>query len=321
MEALVNMPKAGSRLLLRDVPEPEPRGDEAVVSVHSFSINLGEIALIRNRPEGWRPGQDIAGVVERPAQSGEGPRTGERVAALIEGAGWAERVAVPVKRLARVPDGVDLDQAAGLPMAGLTGLALVRRCGDVISRSMVVTGPSGGVGSLAVQLGKLASAEITAIARAGHEPWLSRLGAASVVPAIADANGRFDFILESVGRTSLEQAIALVRPAGRIICLGNSSAAKAAFDTFSFFGAENASVETFFSYRAMVPDEIGANLAYLLGLAASGLLEVHSTALNWEEAGSAIALLEWRGTRGKIVLTTTLADGAAPAEIAEAVVT
>ncbi len=69
MKAIVNTPKTNDRLSFRDVPEPEPREDEVIVSVRSFSINRGELALMRNRPEGWRPGQDIAGVVERPAQS------------------------------------------------------------------------------------------------------------------------------------------------------------------------------------------------------------------------------------------------------------
>lgn len=89
--------------------------------------------------------------------------------------------------------------------------------GPVIGRSMVVTGASGGVGSVAVQLGKQAGAEITVIACAEHESCLCKLGVTSVVPTIADGSGRFDLILESVGGASLEEAIAHVRPDGRII--------------------------------------------------------------------------------------------------------
>ena len=261
MRALVNTPDANSRVSFRDSPEPEPHDDEVVVRVQSFSINRGELALLQMRPDGWRPGQDVAGFVERQARNGKGPKIGERVAALIEGAGWAERVAVPVERLAYVPDGVELETAAAMPMVGLTALGLLRRCGPVIGREMVVTGASGGVGSALVQLGKQAGAEVTAVARAEHEHWLSEFGATKIIPTIADANGRFDIILDSVGGTSLEGAIAHVRPDGRIICFGNSSGAKTAFDIFSFFGAENASVETFFSYRALVQDQIGTDLA------------------------------------------------------------
>ena len=74
---------------------------------------------------------------------------------------------------------------------------------------------------------------------------------------------------------------------------------------FSFFGAENASVETFFSYRAFVQDKIGIDLTYLLELVANGRLKMPTTILNWENAQSGLALLEGRGTRGKIVLAMT----------------
>lgn len=304
MKALVNTPGHDPRLAFRDVPEPEPREDEAVVSVGAFSINRGELALMRNRPDGWRPGQDIAGLVTRPAANGTGPAAGERIAALIEGGGWAERVAVPVQRLARVPDTLGLETAAALPMAGLTALALVRRCGSLIGRRIVVTGARGGVGSLLVQLGRLAGADIVAIARADHAPWLRQLGASSVVETIAEAGGRFDVILESAGGESLQQAIAHVRPEGRIVCFGNNSGTKAAFDLFSFFGAENAAIETFFSYRAMPPDEIGTNLVTLLGLVESGRIEVPARTLSWTDATSALAVLEGRQSRGKVVLVT-----------------
>jgi NADPH2:quinone reductase len=304
MKALVNSPAKADRLSFQDVPEPEPHDDETVLSVRSFSINRGELALMRALPEGWRPGQDVAGIVEKAARSGNGPKPGQRVAALIERAGWAERVAVPVSRLALMPDGIDLEQAAGLPMVGLTGLGLVRRSGPLIGRRMAVTGASGGVGSVLVQLGQLAGAEITAIARMEHAAWLTQLGAKTVIPSIGDANERFDVILESVGGASLEAAISHIAPNGRIICFGNSSATKTAFDIFSFFGAENASVQTFFSYRSFVPDEIGTELAYLISLVAGGQLKIQTNILSWKDVTSALMLLESRETRGKLVLVT-----------------
>src|SRR5579872_5761571 len=118
MRALVNAPHSQDRLFLREMPEPEAQPDEVILNVRAFSINRGELVLLRNRPEGWRPGQDIAGVVQQVARSGRGPREGECVAALIDGAGWAERVAVPVERLARVPAGLGLEKAAAMPLAG-----------------------------------------------------------------------------------------------------------------------------------------------------------------------------------------------------------
>ena len=64
MRAIVSTPSGSSRVeLTDDTAEPGPGPDEAVVSVESFSLNRGELALLGTRPAGWRPGQDIAGVV------------------------------------------------------------------------------------------------------------------------------------------------------------------------------------------------------------------------------------------------------------------
>ena len=83
-----------------ELDEPRPAPDETLVSVRATSLNQGELRLLAIRPDGWTPGQDVAGVVERAAADGSGPAVGARVAALVDEAGWAERVAVPSDRLA-----------------------------------------------------------------------------------------------------------------------------------------------------------------------------------------------------------------------------
>src|SRR5207245_7488765 len=101
-------------LALRDVAEPQPRPDEALVEVHASSLNRGELPLLSARPDGWRPGQDIAGVVTEAATSGEGPPAGTRVVGLVEGAAWSQRLAVPITRLAALEDTVSFEDAATL---------------------------------------------------------------------------------------------------------------------------------------------------------------------------------------------------------------
>jgi len=112
------------------------------VAVHAFSLNrprasftvassstgrtVGELTLLRIRPAGWRPGQDIAGTVLEAAADGSGPNPGTRVVALLDWHGWAERAAVPVSRLAALPDNVSFVQAAALPVAGITALRTLR---------------------------------------------------------------------------------------------------------------------------------------------------------------------------------------------------
>src|SRR4249920_320553 len=111
MLALVNTPLASIPVEIRDVAEPEPAPDEALVEVHAFSLNRGELALLAGRPEGWRPGQDVAGVVVQAAADGSGPGKGTRVVALVDGAGWAQRVAAPTARMAVLSDNVSFASA------------------------------------------------------------------------------------------------------------------------------------------------------------------------------------------------------------------
>src|SRR5438552_3672963 len=77
----------------RTVALEPPARDQAVVEVAAFSVNRGELALLAARPEGWRPGQEIAGRVIAAATDGSGPALGDRVAGLVEGGGWAQHVA------------------------------------------------------------------------------------------------------------------------------------------------------------------------------------------------------------------------------------
>jgi NADPH:quinone reductase-like Zn-dependent oxidoreductase len=111
MLAIVTTPNSAAPVELREVPEPQPAPNEAVVEVHAFSLNRGELRLLQIRPEGWRPGQDISGVVLQQAANGSGPSAGTRVVALTDNAGWAQRAAVPPHRMAELPDNVREDAA------------------------------------------------------------------------------------------------------------------------------------------------------------------------------------------------------------------
>src|SRR5579863_744769 len=99
MLAIVNTPGEAEPVAVREVAEPEPRTNEALLAVHAFSLNRGELRLFQVRPDGWRPGQDIAGVVLRAAADGSGLAVGTRVVALTDWEGWAERAAVPSHRI------------------------------------------------------------------------------------------------------------------------------------------------------------------------------------------------------------------------------
>jgi NADPH:quinone reductase len=147
--ALVNTPHGPTPIELREIREPSPADDEALVNVHAFFPEPRRAEFLCQE-QGWVPGQDIAGVVVRQAASGEGPAAGTGVVALVEDSGWAERVAVPNRRMAVLPDEVSFPEAATLPVAGLTALRTLRH-GALVGRRMLISGAAGGVGTLAVQ--------------------------------------------------------------------------------------------------------------------------------------------------------------------------
>ena len=273
MLALVNTPSAPIAVELNEVPEPVPMPDEAVVEVHAFSLNRGEIALLASRPDGWRPGQDISGVVVQPAADGSGPEKGTRVVALVDGAGWSQRVAAPTARMAVLPDTVSFASAATLPVAGLTALRTLRQGGSLLGQRVLITGAAGGVGSFAVQLAALAGAEVTGVARhPDHVVGLSELGATALVANIQEAEGPFDLILESVGGASLAGAISKVAPGGTIVVFGNSSREETSFSFPNFSGHAAARLLAFFIYESGTPSSMGVDLAKLVSLVAAGKL-------------------------------------------------
>ncbi len=283
MLALVNTPTKQTAVELRDVAEPEAAADEVIVAIQAFSLNRGELYLLKSRPEGWRPGQDIAGIVVQTAADGSGPGEGTRIVGLVDSAGWAQRVAVSTKRLAVLPDTVSFAAAATLPVAGRTALRMVRLGGSLLGRRVLITGAAGGVGRFAVQLAALAGAEVTGIVgRPERAAGLRELGAAAVITDIQEADGLFDLILESVGGSSL-----------------------AAVNFQSFVGHQGARLTPFFSYLSGSPASFGIDLASLVSLIEEGKLKPHiGLEESWHKLGQTLAALRDRRVNGKAVFHT-----------------
>lgn len=303
MLALVNTPSGEHPAQLREVSEPSAAPDEALVEVRAFSLNRGELSLLAGRPEGWRPGQDVSGVVVRAARDGGGPPEGARVVGLVDEAGWAERVAVPASNLAVLPEGVDFSEAATLPIAGLTALRALRRGGQLLGGRVLVTGASGGVGHLAVQLAAASGASVTAVA-GGHErgEGLVQLGATEVVANAEDAEGPFGLILESAGGPSLEAAMRRLAPGGTLVVFGNSSRQGAGLDFFDFFGLypEGARIEVFFF--ASGTRTAGEDLGALTALVAAGKLAPKvGWSGSWKDLARGVEALQGREVAGKAV--------------------
>ena len=303
MLALVNTPSAPIPVELNEVPEPVPVPSEAIVEVHAFSLNRGELALLAGRPDGWRPGQDIAGVVVQPAADGSGPAKGTRVVALVDGAGWSQRVVAPTARMAALPENVSFASAATLPVAGLTALRTLRQGGSLLAQRVLITGAAGGVGSFALQLAALAGAEVTGVVNnPDRAAGLSGLGASALVENIQAAEGLFDLILESAGGSSLAGAISKVAPGGTIVIFGNSSREQTPISFPNFAGHAGARLLAFFIYESGTPASMGIDLAKLVSLVSSGKLKPEiGLEDSWRNVYRAITALRDRKVNGKAV--------------------
>jgi NADPH2:quinone reductase len=302
MLAVVNTPSGPEPVAIREVAEPELRANEALVAVHAFSLNRGELRLFQVRPEGWRPGQDIAGVVLRAAVDGSGPSAGTRVVALCDWEGWAERAAVPLHRIAPIADNVSFAAAASLPVAGLTALRSLRHGAPLLGKRVLITGAAGGVGNLAVQLAVRSGARVTGVVGSPERARiLDGLGAAEIVTEIEDAQGRFALVLEAAGGASLKAAIERVEPRGTVVVFGNSSGESTEFNFRDFAEHQNARIQGFHYFTSEPEERFGSDLALLAGLIADGSLKPRVDEHDWRDLARIGPLLRERRIPGKAV--------------------
>ncbi|HEX6697747.1 MAG TPA: zinc-binding dehydrogenase [Solirubrobacteraceae bacterium] len=303
ISAFLPSPDAPARIVLGEAPEPTPAANEALVAVEAYSINRGEIFLLEAPRDGWRPGQDLAGRVERAAADGSGPPAGTRVVAHVPAAGWAARVAAPTDALAPLPDEVSATDASTLGVAGLAALRLLRAAGSVAGRRVLLTGASGGVGHFVVELAAAQGGLVTAVSSSAERgERLLALGAADVVASVEAAEGPFELVLESVGGASLTAALERLAPHGKLLWFGEAGREPATIGFGSAATAFFASIELFIYWRAGASD--ADDLATLVRLVAGGHLhpEVGLVA-DWRETPDALIALRDRQVRGNAVLT------------------
>ena len=290
-------------LRIVEVDRPVPGPGQAVVRVKAAGINPGEAkirsGLLAQRFPATFPsgeGSDLAGVVEELGAGVTGLAVGDEVLGWTDNrASHAELVVVEAAHLVPKPGGVSWEVAGALFVAGVTAYAMVRAVGLQEGDNVVVSGATGGVGSIAVQLARNAGATVIGLASEGHHDWLSRHG---VIPltygdGVADriraaSGGRADAFLDTFGGDYVELALALGVQPDRIDTIAN------------FAAREKYGVKTDGSAAGGTPEV----LAELAGLIGKGQLEIPIAAVYpLGEVREAYRELEQGHTLGKIVLT------------------
>lgn len=308
-----------------DLPVPEPGPGQVQISVVAAGVNRADLlqrAGLYPPPPGapaW-PGLEVSGVVSAvgPVRDDGSPRwaVGDRVCALLPGGGYAERVVADAALVLAVPPGLDLVDAAGLPEAIATIGSNLRAAHLADGETLLVRGGSGGIGSVAVQLGRALGHRV--LATAGGPERVARvreLGADVVldhrrddlveqVRAATDGRG-VDVLLDVLGAAGLADNLAMLADDGRLVVLGLQRGARASIDLGLLLARRLSVAGT--SLRSRPADQKAAIMAdvrdRLWPLVADGRVRpvVHAR-LPLDQAAQAHLLLDSGDVFGKLLL-------------------
>ena len=319
---------AADVLELRDVAKPTMGPDEVLVKVRAAGVNpadwhhmTGKPYLVRltdglSKPKTEVFGIDLAGEVESVGPNVTSLKAGDRVFGENSRA-YAEFACAPEGRLAIIPPDISFEQAAAVPIAGLTALQGLRDKGGIKKgHSVLINGASGGVGTFAIQIAKSYGAEVTAVCSNRNLEMVQRLGADSVIDytdvtkhggdftAAAELAGQtFDIILDNVGNQPITRCRRILKPTGSYVGVGAPDGdwigplvhiGKVALG--SLLGKPKMQV--------MLAKQTKQDLEVLCGLLSSGAVipEIERT-FTLDEVRDALKHQESGRVRGKIVLT------------------
>lgn len=310
MKAIVVDQSAPLKLAFGELPEPKPEPNQAIIQVVAVSLNRGEISYVPSTvPDGTPLGWDFAGIVKQPAGDGSGPKAGARVVAISNRRSFAEQVVATASEMAELPDAISFEEAATLPVAGLTAYFSLWHGGLLLGKKVLVTGATGGVGHFAVQLASLSGAHTVASVRRPDQEQIARdAGARDVAVgedlAGAEAFGPYDLVVDGVGGKSLANAMKLLQKHGLAVNYGFSGGNEITFNVGQFMQIGGARLYGLSAYAEMEREPAAIGLALLSGLVAEGRLKpLIDTVRPWPELLHAAQDLIDRKYSGKVVIT------------------
>jgi len=226
-------------LEVRDGPEPVPANGEALVRMRAAGVNFADVmARLGLYPDAPKlpcvVGYEVAGTVERVGPGVSGLKTGDRVVALTRFGGYTEAITVPAAQVFPMPAAMSFEEAAAVPVNYLTAVLMLRHFGNVRKGDRVlVHAAAGGVGMAAIQLCRIAGAEVIGTASVGKHTTLRDAGVAHAidyrtldfeqeVKRITGGRG-VDIVLDATG--AFGKSYRTLAPLGRLVCFGLSGAA------------------------------------------------------------------------------------------------
>jgi NADPH:quinone reductase len=310
----IQMTEFGGPEVLRlvELPRPEPAAGEVLIRVSRAGLNFADThtrtnSYVRKATLPLVPGGEVAGVRED---------TGERVVALTGTGGYAEYAKAPGEHVFGIPDGLDDGAALALLLQGTTAWHLYRTAARVgEGECVVVHSAAGGVGSLAVQLGRAFGARrVIATASSAEKRTLAlELGADVAIDAdpeglterLIEANDgkEVDAVFDMAGGAVFESSYRALAPFGRIVVCGIASQEPNRISSGSLL-RHSRSIVGFYVFHCLTrPGMFGDALAYLFARAARGELRVVvGGTYPLGEAAQAHVDLLGRRTTGKLLL-------------------
>lgn len=302
-----------------DLPVPQPKANEALVKLTASGVNFIDVYFREGRYKATLPfvlGQEGAGVVTAVGADANTVKVGDRVAWIGNQGAYAESAVVPADRLVPIPQGINDQQAAAAMLQGTTAHYLSHDTYPLKQgETALIHAAAGGVGLLLVQMAHNIGARVIATVSTEEKAKLARGAGAHEVILYAQADFEVetkrltgdkgvDVVYDSVGKTTFEKGLNLLRPRGMMVLFGGSSGAVPPFDPIiltqkgSLF-LTRPSLGNYISTR----EELMARSGAVFGMMAAGKLKLrieHTYPL--AEAQQAHRDLEGRKTTGKLLL-------------------
>lgn len=283
-----------------DVARPAPQAGEVLVKVRAAGVNPIDWKIRGGAGQRMgltlpiHLGGEISGTVEQVGAGVAGLSVGDRIFGIVKTGGFADYAIAPAADMVRLPADLDFVTAAAVPLGALTAWqALFDVAGLARGQRLLITGGSGGVGSLAVQIAKAAGAHVTAMASGRNADFVRSLGADVFIDYTAqpfeEVVRDMDVVFDTVGGDTFQRAFATLKQGGFLVT------------SVGFPSEEDGRRGVGVGRVTCKPN--AAQLTSIRGLVEAGQLQAHvATVLPLAAVKEALALSEGGRTRGKIVL-------------------